>query len=87
MSSKINVSDRLSLFNSYFTLNPEELKILQKNLNPENFIEIYKKLKIERQRVRNTEHSLDTFNKHNKFRRIYQEELILNYQKTDGKDD
>lgn len=68
-----------------FTTDPDALLQLQKKLNPGPFREIYEKLKIEQKLVKNTDKPLEDFDKHNKFRRIYQNELKDGYDPINGK--
>lgn len=79
MNNNIRPSKRLSIFKSYFEISQEYLQMLQKNLQPTEFLEIYEELKQERDEIMHSNRPLNSFNKHNKFRRIYQKELEDDY--------
>jgi hypothetical protein len=85
MNNNIRPSQRLDIFQSSFSLSADNLMMLQENLKPSKFLAIYYELKKEKNEIKNSNKPLDSFDKHNKFRRIYQEELHNNYDSIEGK--
>lgn len=84
MENLARASQRLSIFQSRFSLSEQDLVEMRKNLKPSNFRKVFESLRQEKNRVETGDCPLAHFNRHNRFRRVYQDKWDQNYIDKEG---